>query len=182
MALAVCGSAVVIAQGNPLTLLHGGIGTGEILIGFCILCWTAYTLIGRRVLGGMDALTTTVCTLLLGALMLLPFALAIDGTAAWGALARAPRDAWIAMSGIVFGSTVLAYVWYFDGIRSLGAGTAAGYLTLEPVFGVLFAALWLHESLHWSLIAGGSIAFAGMILMYLGRRGLKAGRQRSATN
>ena len=89
MALAVCGSAVVIAQGNPLTLLHGGIGTGEILIGFCILCWTAYTLIGRRVLGGMDALITTVCTLLLGALMLLPFALAIDGTAAWGALARA---------------------------------------------------------------------------------------------
>ena len=86
------------------------------------------------------------------------------------------------MSGIVFGSTVLAYVWYFDGIRNLGAGTAAGYLTLEPVFGVLFAALWLHESLHWSLIVGGSIAFAGMLLMYLGRRGLKAGRQRSATN
>lgn len=182
MALAVCGSAVVIAQGNPLTLLHGGINTGEILIGFCILCWTAYTLIGRRALGGMDALTTTVCTLLLGALMLLPFALAIDGFAAWGALARAPRDAWIAMLGIVFGSTVLAYVWYFDGIRNLGAGTAAGYLTLEPVFGVLFAALWLHESLHWSLIAGGSIAFAGMLLMYLGRRGLKAKRQRSAAN
>ena len=182
MALAVAGSAVVIAQGNPLALLHGGIGTGEMLISLCVLCWTAYTLIGRRALAGMDALTTTVCTLLLGALMLLPFALAFEGTAAWGALFHAQGAVWVALLGLVFGSTVLAYVWYFEGIRVLGAGTAAGYLTFEPVFGVLFAALWLHEALHWSLVAGGSVAFAGMVLMYLGRRALTAGRRRSAAS
>ena len=82
----------------------------------------------------------------------------------------------------MFGSTVLAYVWYFEGIRVLGAGTAAGYLTFEPVFGVLFAALGLHEALHWSLVAGGSVAFAGMVLMYLGRRALTTGRGRSAAS
>ena len=169
MALAVAGSAVVIAQGNPLALLRGGIGTGELLI-------------GRRALGGMDALTTTVCTLLLGALMLLPFALAFEGVSAWGALWHAPGRVWLALLCLVFGSTVLAYVWYFEGIRVLGAGTAAGYLTFEPVFGVLFAALWLHEALHWSLVAGGSVAFAGMVLMYLGRRALTTGRGRSAAS
>ena len=182
MALAVAGSAVVIAQGNPLALLHGGVGTGEMLIGLCVFCWTAYTLIGRRALGGMDALTTTVCTLLLGALMLLPFALAFEGVSAWGALWHAPGHVWLALLCLVFGSTVLAYVWYFEGIRVLGAGTAAGYLTFEPVFGVLFAALWLHEALHWSLVAGGSVAFAGMVLMYLGRRALTTGRGRSAAS
>ena len=182
MALAVAGSAVVIAQGNPLALLRGGIDTGELLIGLCVFCWTAYTLIGRRALGGMDALTTTVCTLLLGALMLLPFALAFEGVSAWGALWHAPGRVWLALLCLVFGSTVLAYVWYFEGIRVLGAGTAAGYLTFEPVFGVLFAALWLHEALHWSLVAGGSVAFAGMVLMYLGRRALTTGRGRSAAS
>ena len=182
MALAVAGSAVVIAQGNPLALLRGGIGTGELLIGLCVFCWTAYTLIGRRALGGMDALTTTVCTLLLGALMLLPFALAFEGVSAWGALWHAPGRVWLALLCLVFGSTVLAYVWYFEGIRVLGAGTAAGSLTFEPVFGVLFAALWLHEALHWSLVAGGSVAFAGMVLMYLGRRALTTGRGRSAAS
>ena len=182
MALAVAGSAVVIAQGNPLALLRGGIGMGELLIGLCVFCWTAYTLIGRRALGGMDALTTTVCTLLLGALMLLPFALAFEGATAWSALFHAPGAVWVALLGLVFGSTVLAYVWYFEGIRVLGAGTAAGYLTFEPVFGVLFAALWLHEALHWSLVAGGSVAFAGMVLMYLGRRALTTGRGRSAAS
>ena len=89
--------------------------------------------------------------------MLLPFALAFEGVSALGrTMARAgARLAGAALSG--FGSTVLAYVWY-SSIRVLGAGTAAGYLTFEPVFGVLFAALWLHEALHWSLVAGGSVA------------------------
>ena len=182
MALAVSGSAVVIAQGNPLTLLRGGIGIGEALILLCVLCWTAYTLIGRRALGGMDALTTTVCTLLLGALMLLPFALALEGAAAWGALWHSPAKVWLSLLCLVFGSTVLAYVWYFDGIRALGAGTAAGYLTFEPVFGVLFAALWLGETLHTTLLAGGSIAVAGMLLMYLGRRRLSTTSPHNAAN
>lgn len=182
MVLAVCGAAVVIAQGNPLTLLRGGIGLGELLIFLCVLCWTGYTLIGRRALAGMDALTTTVCTLLLGALLLLPFALAIDGLAAWQNIIHAPPAAWLSLLCLVFGSTVLAYVWYFDGIRALGAGTAAGYLTFEPVFGVLFAALWLGEALHWSLLTGGGIAFVGMLLMYVGRRQLTAAPCRSAAD
>ena len=62
--LAVVGSAIVIAHGNPLTLLRGHIGIGEWLIFASIFLWTGYTLIGRKMLGGMDALSTTVATLL----------------------------------------------------------------------------------------------------------------------
>ena len=168
--LAVVGSAIVIARGNPLALLHGHIGTGEWLIFTSIFLWTGYTLIGRKMLSGMDALTTTVITLFLGALLLLPLSLALDGTAGWAALLHATPATWAALLALAFGSTVLAYAWYFDGIRALGAGNAAGYLTLEPVFGVLFAALWLGEHLHLSLIGGGAVAVGGMVLTYIGRR------------
>lgn len=168
--LAVAGSAIVIARGNPLALLHGHIGTGEWLIFISIFLWTGYTLIGRKMLSGMDALTTTVITLFLGALLLLPLSLALDGTAGWAALLHATPATWAALLALAFGSTVLAYAWYFDGIRALGAGNAAGYLTLEPVFGVLFAALWLGEHLHLSLIGGGAVAVGGMVLTYIGRR------------
>lgn len=168
--LAVTGSAIVIAHGNPLTLLHGHIGLGEWLIFTSIFLWTGYTLLGRKMLAGMDALTTTVVTLFLGALLLLPVSFLIDGTAGWATMLHATPATWGALLALTIGSTVLAYAWYFDGIRVLGAGNAAAYLTLEPVFGVLFAALWLGESLHLSLIIGGAVAVGGMMLTYLGRR------------
>lgn len=168
--LAVIGSTIVIAHGNPLTLLRGHIGIGEWLIFASIFLWTGYTLIGRKMLGGMDALSTTVATLLIGAVLLLPVSLIVEGTAGWATLLHATPATWGALLALAFGSTVLAYAWYFDGIRVLGAGNAAAYLTLEPVFGVLFAALWLGESLHLSLIGGGVLAVGGMVLTYLGRR------------
>ena len=119
--LAVVGSAIVIAHGNPLTLLRGHIGIGEWLIFASIFLWTGYTLIGRKMLGGMDALSTTVATLLIGAALLLPVSLIVEGTAGWATLLHATPATWGALLALTFGSTVLAYAWYFDGIRALGA-------------------------------------------------------------
>ena len=170
MLLAVVGSIVVVSQGQPLSLLRGGLGPGEALVAGCIVCWTTYTLIGRKILGGMDALTTTVATLLLGALLLLPVSLLVEGTAGYGALLEASLPVWAALLALTWGSTSLAYAWYFEGVRLLGAGTTAGYLTLEPLAGVLLAYLFLGEHLHPSLIGGGLVAMLGMLLMYLGRR------------
>ena len=59
MLLAVGGAIMVVTQGQPLTVLSGGIKAGEWLIFGCVVCWAAYTLIGRAVLRGIDALTVT---------------------------------------------------------------------------------------------------------------------------
>ena len=55
MLLAVGGAIMVVTQGQPLTVLSGGIKAGEWLIFGCVVCWAAYTLIGRAVLRGIDA-------------------------------------------------------------------------------------------------------------------------------
>lgn len=170
MLLAVAGSIIVVSQGQPLSLFTGGLGRGELLVVGCIVCWTAYTLMGRKILAGMDALITTVATLLLGALLLLPISLLVEGTEGYLALLNAPLPVWAALLALTIGSTCLAYAWYFEGVRLLGAGTTAGYLTLEPLAGVLLAALFLGEELHFTLIGGGLVAMLGMLLMYLGRR------------
>ncbi|MDU8023373.1 MAG: DMT family transporter, partial [Neisseria sp.] len=79
MLLAVCGAITVVTQGQPLTVLSGGIKAGEWLIFGCVVCWAAYTLIGRAVLRGIDALTVTTATSFIGALMLSVVALWMDG-------------------------------------------------------------------------------------------------------
>jgi drug/metabolite transporter (DMT)-like permease len=63
------------------------------------------------------------------------------------------------------GATVLAYVWYFRGIATLGAGAAASYSSLVPVFGVLSSMLYLGETADAALWVGGGLTLLGVGLM-----------------
>ena len=71
---------------------------------------------------------------------------------------------------MAYGSTALAYAWYFAGVKSLGAGAASGYITLVPVIGVLLSALLLGESIEGSMVLGGAMAVLGTAVMNWGRR------------
>ncbi|MFA9439639.1 DMT family transporter [Uliginosibacterium sp. sgz301328] len=170
MALAVVGAMIVLTRGAPWMIFEGGAGRGELLLLGCVACWVAYTLIGKAVVTGVDALTTTTTTSVLGAIMLVALSLGIEGPATWLSLSGSPIHAWICLAGLAFGATALAYAWYFDGVKALGASTAAGYITLVPVFGVVFSSVGLGEPLDQSLLVGGVLAVAGMIVMHLGRR------------
>ena len=62
-------------------------------------------------------------------------------------------------------STVVSYVWYAEGIRTIGAGPAALYVYLVPLFGILSGWILLNEKLGWSLLIAfmlivGGVAFA----------------------
>ncbi len=69
----------------------------------------------------------------------------------------------------------MAYAWYLNGVKVLGAGTAAAYMSLVPLFGMIFSSLWLGESLTISLLGGGILAISGMLLMNLGRISMARG-------
>ncbi len=80
MLLAVAGLIWAVTHGEITAFLSGGgIGWGEVLVFCSLCCLVTYTMIGRAVLQGIDALTVTVATAWLGAMMLLPPALISDG-------------------------------------------------------------------------------------------------------
>jgi drug/metabolite transporter (DMT)-like permease len=170
MALAAAGALIVMTHGAPWTLLAGSLGEGELLLLGCVATWVAYTLIGRRLLAGIDALTTTTVTAGFGLAMLFVAALAFEGPSGLASPLHASASAWVALGFLAAGATVLAYAWYFEGVAALGAGAAAGYISLVPVFGVLFATLWLGEPVDASIAVGGVLAVVGMAVMNLARR------------
>ena len=170
MMLATGGAIVVITHGQPGMLVRGGLGFGELLLLGCAATWVSYTLMGRRLLAGIDPLTTTTVTAGFGLLMLLLAALLLEGPGALAAPLHAGPQVWSALAFLAGGATVLAYAWYFEGVAALGAGAAAGYISLVPVFGVLFAALWLSEQVDGSILLGGALAVGGMAAMNLARR------------
>jgi drug/metabolite transporter (DMT)-like permease len=147
---------VVLTHGAPWALFSGELGLGELLLLGCVVCWSGYTLLGKKLLGGIDALTTTTVTAGFGLVLMILAAGSFEGGAALVFLAA--------------GATVLAYAWYFEGVKALGAGAASAYISLVPVFGVLFATLGLGEAVDASLLVGGLLVVTGMLVMNRARR------------
>jgi len=56
-----------------------------------------------------------------------------------------PPRIWIGVAYLAFISTVGAYTFYLEGIKRLNASKAAIFLTLVPLFGVAFSAIFLGE-------------------------------------
>lgn len=167
--MAIFGSLYAISQGNPLRFLSGAVGLGEYLILGCVMAWVVYTLIGRKLLGGIDALTATTFSTLFGTILLLITSFIFEGKEAWISAYHASISVHGALIGMALGATVLGYSWFFMGVKALGAGNAAAYVALVPVFGISISALFLGEPLHTSLLIGAPLAILGMIVMHKGQ-------------
>jgi len=160
IAIALAGCLTVIGNGNPLALLHGSVGIGEWLIIGCVLCWTAYTFIGRRATKTLSPLAATLWASLLGALLLGITALIQGGTD----LAEWSPAVWASVIFLAIGGTALAFTWFADGVKRLGAARASAFVNLVPVFAVLQAAALLGERLELPVLGGGLLVIAGVWL------------------
>ena len=100
-------------------------------------------------------------------------ALCVESSDDWLTVLNLSQGEWISLLGLAFGATVLAYAWYFDGVKHLGAGNASAYIILVPILGILFSAVWLNEQVDSSLIIGGILAVSGLGIMHWGRRLIK---------
>jgi drug/metabolite transporter (DMT)-like permease len=158
--VALAGCLTVVGNGDPLALLQGAVGTGEWLILGCALCWTAYTFIGRRATKTLSPLAATLWASLLGALLLGVTALLQGGNE----LAEWSWRVWTSVLFLAIGGTALAFTWFADGVKQLGAARASIFVNLVPVFAVLQAAVLLNEHLGLAVLAGGLLVIAGVWL------------------
>lgn len=172
MIIAISGSLLAMTKGNPTNLLQN-FGFGQMLLLCALVCWVAYTLLARKVLIGIDSLTATTISSTFGFFMLTLAALWTENAEDWATVFQLNGSQWFSLLGLAFGATVLAYAWYFDGVKHLGAGNASAYIILVPILGILFSAVWLNEQVDSSLIIGGILAVSGLGIMHWGRRLIK---------
>lgn len=155
------GVSVVIADGNPLALLSGGVSRGDFMILGCVASWTAYSLGGRAVMKTLPPLTAVAWSCIFGTLMLFPVAIT-HGLIQDIAAARPIDWGCIVYLGIL--ATGLAYYWYYNAISIIGASRAGIFINTVPVFAVLMGFLLLGEPIHLSLATGGLMVVTGVYL------------------
>jgi drug/metabolite transporter (DMT)-like permease len=158
------GVSIIISRGNPIDLLKTGIGLGDLFLFGCVASWVSYTLVGKKVLTHVSNLTATTYSCIAGCLMLLPIALH-EGLLTNLTHASLTSLLSIAYMGI-FG-TVLAFLWYADGIRKLGASRTAIFTNLVPTSAVLMGAFGLGEPMTLAIALGGSLVITGVLLTNL---------------
>jgi drug/metabolite transporter (DMT)-like permease len=159
IALALVGVAVDLGDGNPLRMFTGPVGIGEIAMFGCVLAWSAYTLLGKRVLGeGMSPLVATTFAALTGT-VILALASAVLGEFA---LPKADWKGWLSLAFMGVLGTAIAYFWFFDGVELIGPARAAVFINLVPVVAIILGVVLLGEPLKWSMVVGAAMVVSGV--------------------
>jgi drug/metabolite transporter (DMT)-like permease len=161
IALSVSGAALVISRGRPGALLSGGLGLGELCILGCVTCWTAYTLIGQRLMSDLSPLASVTYSVLVGVAALVAPA---SWEGLWSQIGRHRLEEWLGLAYLGIFGTVVGFVWYYEGVKRVGSVRAGLFINLVPVSAVLIAAWLLREPLTFSLLMGGVLVIAGVSL------------------
>jgi drug/metabolite transporter (DMT)-like permease len=120
-----------------------------------------YTLVFTKVhLKDASPMAISAATLLLAAAALVPIASFNTPD-----LAPIPPLAWLALLGLAFVSTTVAFLFYYRLIADIGPVKASTVTLLVPVFGMLWGVLLLGESLTAGRIAGCAIILSGCALI-----------------
>jgi drug/metabolite transporter (DMT)-like permease len=157
--LSLVGAMVVVMSRPELGASTGK--WGELLIGGCVASWVCYTLLARKVLARVSPLTATAYSTFVGTLIL--FALVAPNVSVHK-LALIPLRVWAASFFLGLFGTVVAYKWYMDGVACLGAGRAAQFINLVPVFAVALSMVILGERPSPMSLFGGSLVIGGLVI------------------
>ncbi len=155
---AVC--LVLALAGAALTIGFGGGGSaGGIVLGVsAAVIYTAYILVGARVMKKVSALQSST--------VVIASAAVVYGilTAMRGAWWPQGVEGWAA-SASVAGVTVIAITGFFAGLERIGPTNASTLSTVEPAVTVSLAAVFLGESFPPLAIAGGVLLLAAVIVL-----------------
>lgn len=135
---------------------------GDALIGLAALSWAGASILMKKAMSGEDALSPlhlTVWASTVGLLIQTPAALWEMSEHGWP---HASMEVWGWVAFLAIASTVMSYVWFADGIKIIGAGRAALYVYLVPLFGIISGWLLLDELLGWSLVASFALIVGGV--------------------
>ncbi|SNT08540.1 Permease of the drug/metabolite transporter (DMT) superfamily [Noviherbaspirillum humi] len=158
LVLGIAGVMVVVSHGSWQAIATLSFSGGDLLMLLASFCWACYPVIPKRFISGMSPMQITASTIAGGAFLMALFALraAPDFMDA----PSGPVVAGIAFMG-VFG-TVLAYIWWNQGVKALGAPAVAGFINLVPMLTAGFG-LMLGQPVSWAQACGAILVVTGVL-------------------
>lgn len=160
IALSVAGVALVIL-GSARTSTGGSSLLGTALVFSGVLCWTFFSVGLEPYTHRVSPIKLSALTMLGGVLPLLLVAPRALAATNWG---RVTGMVWLAFAYSTVVAMVIAYLFWYRGIRVLGPTRASVYGNLQPIVAILVAWVFLRETpTVWQGVGTGTI-ITGLLL------------------
>jgi len=161
IALSILGMGLVVLGTATDGSDHRATLLGDSLLLISALCWSVYTVYLQPYTHRIGGIHLSAVTMLGGMIPLLIVAAPAMLATHWDML---PWGAWasIAYSGLL--ALVVAYLFWYHGVRVLGPTRTAMYSNLQPVFAVVVAWLVLGEAITGWQVAGAVSIICGLLL------------------
>lgn len=159
--ISLIGVLMLITQGKLSNLLSLSFNLGDIYILVGVLSWAIYSIVLRWRPAELDGFTFFGVTVLLGAIILLPFSVVEFYFA--NAIVWESKITYTVVYMAIFPS-ILAYIFWNKGVADLGAVKAGLFIHLMPLFGLLLSSLFLNEQIFTFHIVGILLIFSGIYL------------------
>ncbi len=168
VAISLAGVLAILSQGSVAALAAFRLNGGDLLVILSMAIWAVYTICLRWRPAGLSMLTFLFVLACVGDLAVLPLAAA---EFAWGRRMEVTPANIAALVSVALFSSVLAYIFWNQGVEAVGANVAGLFVHLMPVFGVVLAWVFLGEKLALYHLAGIALILAGItITSRAGRR------------
>lgn len=168
VAVSFVGIVILVAHGEFARLMTLHFEAGDLWVLGAVLCWSLYANWVRKVPRGLGRFGVVLGMLATGAAMTLPFYL-WESASGW----PMPLDTNTLITVVflaVFGSAISTEYWN-RAVAALGAGRAALYVNLLPIYIVALAILFLGEAMETYHLVGVTVIAAGIYLAVIaGRR------------
>jgi len=154
---------VFVLINNSITeiTLGGGTIEGDVMMLGVAALWAIYSAAAAPLIARHGALKTTFWIVLVGTAFLLVITFPATSTRDWSSVSA------LTWGGIFYSavfSAGLSFVWWYEGIRLLGATRAMLYSYLIPVFGIACSAAVLGDVMSPVQFLGAAIALSGIVM------------------
>ncbi len=154
---------VVFGSAHPVAGPSGDVSTlaGNMLVLAACLCWATYTVLLKPYTERVPGISLSAVTMIGGAIPLVAVSTPDIVRTPWSAL---PIGAWGALgySGIL--ALVVAYLFWYRGVRVIGPTRSAMYSNLQPVVALVVAWLALGEQPTVVQVVGAAAIMIGLLL------------------
>jgi drug/metabolite transporter (DMT)-like permease len=166
--IVIAGSGVVYLIGPDRISLAPHLALGNALIVMGMVCYAAYFLYSKSVIGRYGSVTVSFYVMLFALIGVLPV-----GAFSFGRvhLVSMTPAVWLWVGYIVVFPTIVSYLLNIWALQRVSSNTVTVYIYLQPLFAAAVAPMVLDgEHLTWRAVGGGLAIFSGLALVLRAER------------
>ena len=161
VSVSIIGVLLILTKGQLQHLMQLNFGQGDLYMVAAVSVWALFTVLLNKVSLNLSAIILLYILIMLG-LPFLMLAYAIESIF-FRFYFPAIEHLNLLLYLWIFPS-LLAYIFWTNGVQQLGAAGASLSINLMPLFGAILAIVFLDESIYWFHILGGLCSLLGMVL------------------